>query len=316
MMTKSNTLDQPVFIVGPLRSGTTLLRLMLHNHPKMNFFGEFEGAVSQANDNDFPSISNYHKFIETDRMMQDSNFIIDESLNYVDLVKSFLQQEYNNKKVEVIGACIHSRFDLVSKIWPNAKFIHITRDPRDVAKSTIPMGWAGNTYHGAKYWLEPEMRWDKLKNKLNDEDYIEVKYETLIRETAEELTKVCNFLGQDYNANMPNIDKVSTYAKPNPKLVEQWKLKQTDDEINHVESQCRQLMTKLDYKEASSANLDPSSFKIFYLKINNKIKKVEFNINRYGLYLYTYRILSNKIPAFKNPNMTNKLNSIEREYLK
>jgi len=111
-MTELNVTERPVFIVGPLRSGTTLLRLMLENHPKTNFFGEFEGAVSQAKGNAFPDINEYHQFIASDRMMQDSNFTVDEKLNYTELVKYFLQQKHIEKPSDVIGGCIHSRFDL------------------------------------------------------------------------------------------------------------------------------------------------------------------------------------------------------------
>jgi hypothetical protein len=53
---KSVILDSPVFVVGPLRSGTTLLRLLLDHHPEINMFGEFEGAVSQAVGDDWPDL--------------------------------------------------------------------------------------------------------------------------------------------------------------------------------------------------------------------------------------------------------------------
>jgi len=316
-MTELNVTERPVFIVGPLRSGTTLLRLMLENHPKTNFFGEFEGAVSQAKGNAFPDINEYHQFIASDRMMQDSNFTVDEKLNYTELVKYFLQQKHIEKPSDVIGGCIHSRFDLITKIWPDAKFIHITRDPRDVAKSSIPMGWAGNVYGGSEFWLGPELRWAKLKQDLPTKSYIEVQYEQLIRATATELTKVCDFIGVDYDDNMPNIDQISSYSKPDPKLVEQWRKKQSAKEVVAVESQCRELMLSLGYQVVNpNTDNDPSSLQRTLLKLDNKMKKVSFSIKRYGLSLWVYKFLSNKLPAFKNEKMNNKVNTIERLYLK
>jgi len=316
-MTVLEIIEQPVFIVGPLRSGTTLLRLMLENHPDMNFFGEFEGAVSQANGQSFPNINYYHQFVATDRMMQDANFGVDKNLEYIELVKSFLLQAYQKKPVNIIGACIHSRFDLIPRIWPNAKFIHITRDPRDVAKSTIPMGWAGNVYGGAKYWLEPEQRWQTLKEKLTSNSYIEVQYEELIRATNDELKNICDFLGQSYDENMPDIDKISTYSKPDPKLVEQWRKKQSANEILAVESQCRELMLSLGYKVVNSTpDKDPSTLQRFILKFDNKIKRTQFSINRYGIRLWLYKIISNKLPILKSTRMTNNINRVERLYLR
>ncbi|OUR61406.1 hypothetical protein A9Q74_09585 [Colwellia sp. 39_35_sub15_T18] len=316
-MTETPPLDQPVFIVGPLRSGTTLLRLMLQNHPRMNFFGEFEGAVSQAKEDSFPNINDYHQFVANDRMMQDSHFEVDSNLNYIELVKTFLKQKYLTKPSEVIGACVHSRFDLITKVWPNARFIHITRDPRDVAKSTIPMGWAGNVYGGSKFWVEPEQRWQKLKQNLNNEAYIEVKYETLIRSTEQVLTKICLFLGQQYNGNMPNIDKVSTYAKPDANLVEQWRKKQSAKEVLWVESQCREMMKLLGYEPINTTcDQDPSSISKFILQIDNKVKKIKFSIKRYGYYLWLYKAINNRFSFFKNEEATNEINEIERIYLK
>jgi hypothetical protein len=310
-------LENPTFIVGPLRSGTTLLRLMLNNHPNMNFFGEFEGAVSQAKGNAFPKVEEYLKFVAHDRQMQTLNFQVTPSLNYIELIRDFLKQAHGKKETDILGACIHSRFDLITKIWPNAKFIHITRDPRDVAKSTVPMGWASNVYSGSEFWLAPEKRWQKLKRKLNNESYIEVRYETLIRSTEQELTKICLFLGQQYNKDMPNIDKVSTYSKPDAKLVEQWRKKQSVKEVRLVESRCREVMKSLGYEVVNtSSGQDPSAIQKSILQINNRIYKMNFSIKRYGFLLWLYKILANRLPTFKNINAINAINRIDRSYLK
>ncbi|MGL5077751.1 MAG: sulfotransferase, partial [Waterburya sp.] len=45
MDTKHPLIKQPIFLVGAERSGTTLLRLMLDNHPQLAWCYEFEYAV-------------------------------------------------------------------------------------------------------------------------------------------------------------------------------------------------------------------------------------------------------------------------------
>ena len=55
-------LNSPIFIVGPLRSGTTLLRLLVGNHPDIYGIGEFEYSVSQAKGNSWPAIHQFHDF--------------------------------------------------------------------------------------------------------------------------------------------------------------------------------------------------------------------------------------------------------------
>jgi len=311
------TIPDPVFIVGPLRSGTTLLTLILNNHQNMNFFGEFEGAVSQAVNNNFPELKKYYSFVKEDRMMQGSKLTVDYSLSYEDLIRDFLVQKYNTKPVSVIGACIHSRFDLITRIWPNAKFIHITRDPRDVARSTIAMGWAGNTYGGAKYWLEPELRWNKLKPTLNKSSFIEVKYEVLVKSPECELIKICNFLGQQFYKDMLDIGKVSSYSEPNAELAEQWRKKQSPEEILDVEFQCQELMINNGYKlQNPPSALKPTFLYILNKKIKNKKNVVVFRIKRYGLLNWLYQVTSARIPWLKNKKMTEHKNNIERLYLK
>ncbi len=85
------TISKPIFLVGAERSGTTVLRLMLSHHPQLSWCQEFEYVVDQVtNEGRFPNLDQYYEWLETHRVFQARNFKIDHTLDYVELVNSFL----------------------------------------------------------------------------------------------------------------------------------------------------------------------------------------------------------------------------------
>ena len=71
----------------------------------------------------------------------------------------------NRLWLDVVGR-EYAMVDRLTRIWPDARFIHLVRDPRDVARSVIPMGWAGNTWVGVERWMEAERLWDRVRSSL------------------------------------------------------------------------------------------------------------------------------------------------------
>lgn len=314
---KSETLAHPFFVVGPLRSGTTLLRLLIGHHPKVNCFGEFEGAVSQAQGNDWPELKGYYYFVTHDRQAQEYNFTIDRTLSYEDLVRDFLQQLYERDPKPLIGASIHSRMDLLPRLWPGAKFIHLLRDPRDVARSCIGMGWVGNVYEGAKFWLDPEAHWDVLVSQVDSERCLTVRYEELVMDPERELTRVCDFLGLEYSPVMLDIEESTSYSRPDPKYASQWRKALTKKEILWVEDRCGDRMVERGYARSQheAGRLGPAS-KIL-LKLHNRWARTLFNIQRYGIKNWMLFKLSRKVgsASFKASAQA-AINRRKRELLK
>ncbi|MEO1235809.1 MAG: sulfotransferase [Planctomycetota bacterium] len=314
----ADPLSSPVFIVGPLRSGTTLLRLLIDHHPDANVFGEFEGAVSQAVGDDWPDLADYHDFARRDRMMRLNGFAVDESLGYPDLVRSFLAQAHERGgRKPVLGGTIHSRMDLLPKLWPHAKFIHTLRDPRDVARSCIGMGWSGNVYGGAKYWIKPEQHWDKLCAQVAPEQTLDVKYEDLVRDPEAQLTRCCDFLGLAYTDQMLALDRDTTYSRPDPRLAEQWRTKQTPDERRHVEAQCADLMRARGYafSDGEPAPLTPAELR--RLQREDRLNRYRFNLKRWGLPLYLQHVIAKRTgPAFWKHAVQRRIDAIQNDRMR
>ena len=239
----SSFVDKPIFLVGAERSGTTVLRLMLDHHPQIAWCYEFEYVVDQISDNgDFPQLEAYYEWLETHRIFQGTGFEIDRSLSYPQLANSFLCQRRDRTGKPLVGATVHRHFDRLLQIWPNARFIHLVRDGRDVARSCIGMGWAGNVWTGVERWIEAEHLWAKLSKNLSSEQQIEITYETLIKEPVETLTALCNFIGVPYDPAMLSYPQTTPYSLPDPKLIGQWQRKQSEHEIQLVESRISDML--------------------------------------------------------------------------
>ncbi len=273
-----------VFLCGSLRSGTSLIGLMLNGHPNINNPGELDFLFDQiAPNGQLPDIEKYQNWLSTDRIFQTSNLNIDETLDYPDLIRSFIQQLAKPDSTLMIN--IHRCFDRIPYVLPNARFIHLIRDPRDVARSSIGMGWAGNVYHGVDHWIDSEHDWQQLQQKIAPSQYLQIRYEDLILSPAVVLAEICEFVGVDYDGNMLNYDQHSTYSKPDPALVAQWKTKLSTRQIQHVESKVQPLMEQHGYISSGHQLVRIGLIEKIQLKITNKLFKWRFAIDRYGFKL-------------------------------
>ncbi len=159
-----SVLDRPVFLVGAERSGTTLLRLLLNHHPLVRFHHEFEYVVDHVGEHgEFPRVADFARSVADDRVFQCSEETPLDNVDYPTLAKSFLRAKLGGYPFRVIGATVHRNMERLLYLWPRARFIHLVRDPRDVARSRIAMGWAGNTWVAAEAWIAAETGCGRLR---------------------------------------------------------------------------------------------------------------------------------------------------------
>ncbi|HAC66262.1 MAG TPA: sulfotransferase [Cyanothece sp. UBA12306] len=312
------TVSEPLFLVGAERSGTTLLRLMLNHNPQVSWCQEFEYSVDMiADDGTFPDLNKYYEWLETHRIFQARNFKIDPNLNYVQLVNSFLLQQKERDHKKLIGATVHHHFDRLIKIWTEARFIHLIRDGRDVARSCIGMGWAGNVWTGVERWLEAEQLWESLQQTILPERYIEIYYEDLITQPQETLTKICHFIGISYAPKMLSYPDDTTYETPNPKLIQQWRHKLSQAEIQLIESRIADVLEKRGYELSGFPLIKVSNLQQKQLRLQDWWSRVQFRVKRFGLLLFIedYLARKSKIKPWQR-KVKQKTNEISKRYLK
>ena len=278
------TTEEPFFLVGSERSGTTLLRLMLAHHPEIECAPEFEFLVERLSaSGGWPELEPYYDWLSTNRIFLPHGLVIDRTLDYPALMKSFLRQYCERSAKPLRGATCHKHFDRLLGIWPRARFVHLVRDGRDVARSCIAMGWAGNVWAGAERWLEAEWLWAAVAPRIDPAHRHELRYEDLIRDPGRELARLCAFLGTDFDPAMLEYHRDSSYERPDPKLVGQWKQKLTPRELALLEARIGPMLRERGYEPSGVAPVPVSALRRLALALHDRLGRFRFRRARYGL---------------------------------
>jgi hypothetical protein len=318
MESSTTMISTPLFLVGSERSGTTLLRLMLDHHPLLAFEFEFEYVVEKVGDDgSWPDLNDYYEWLSTNRIYLSRNYDIDKRLSYPQLVNDFLVQRRRRVNKPLVGATAHYNFDRLPRIWPDARFIHLVRDGRDVARSVIEMGWAGNTWTAVGHWIRAEETWDALSQSLGPDRAFDVRYENLIRRPEETLTAICQFIGIEYDPAMLRYPEDSTYGAPDLKMVEQWRRKQSEREIRLTEARAAHWLVRRGYELSGLPPIQvDAKIRAELIRQSNRHCRM-FRIKRYGLPLLGTNYLARKLGLRRLAMYTGKrIQTIETSFLK
>lgn len=276
-----------LFLVGAERSGTTMLRLMLDHHAAIAWQNEFEYAVDRVSDSgEFPGVDAFREFLDQHRVFRANGYAIDHTLGYAAIVRSFLDQCRTRAGKPIVGATVHRHFDRLLHIWPDARFIHLVRDPRDVAPSVIGMGWAGNVYHASARWLEAERAWDRVASRVGPGRFIEVRFERLLADPEGELARMCAFIGVQFNDSMLAFHERTTYSPPDATAAQRWTSKLSPRDVGLIEGRLGSLIEDRGYERSGHAPIVPGLLHRARLRMQNKAAHVRWNLDRYGLGLY------------------------------
>lgn len=285
-----------VFICGALRSGTTLLRLMVDGHPDVDNPGEmdflFEPPLARDGS---PDMNAYRVELSLNRVFVSRQMKFRDSLGYADQVRDFIGQLRRPGKRLTIN--VHRHFDRIPEIFPDARYVHLVRDPRDAAKSAIAMGWAGNVFHGVDHWINSEKDFERLAAKTPADRIFRLKNEDLIRDPRRWLTRLCDFLGVSYDDEMLNYPVRSTYGPPDIRLIEQWRRDLTPREVELIEIKARGLMVERGYEPSTEASRPPKGLELAAIRLGNSWGRFRFAANRHGLAITLLEMIAVRAPA-------------------
>lgn len=285
----------PAFLVGSERSGTTLLRLMLNQHPRISFHFEFEFAVELVReDGSLPDLAAFHDYLADHRIFQLSGACVDPGLDFRQLLNSFLVQHRGDRDSSVLGATVHQSFDRLPFLWPQGRYVHLIRDGRDVSLSIVAMGWAGNTWCAIDRWLEAERTWENLCRRVPAERRLDVYYEKLIADPEHTLTEVCRFLDLDFDAAMLTYPQHSTYELPDPSKIGQWR-NTPPQQVRRAEAKACATLLAHGYELSGAPAKYPSFVTSIGLRLHDKWRRAMFRIKRYGLGLVLASAIARKL---------------------
>ena len=284
-----------VFLAGPLRSGSTLLSLMLDRHSCLLAPGEFDflfdafgpdGGLRAAQD---MRAARLDDFLSDDRTYLARSKRFASSGSSVERIRGYVDQYVEQDSYSTL--CIHRNFVSAHEIFPGARFIHLLRDPRDCAKSAIGAGFAANVYFGLKPWIESETSWERLRPRLSPSQFIEVRYEELVAQPVQELTRLCAFIGLAFEPQMLDLS-ATTYDTPSPRFANQWLRSMSPLDVDLVEARVGPLMEARGYTPVGAKIARPASSRLPALWLHDFLFRHQRRVRNFGFSLWLQDVVS------------------------
>lgn len=214
--------EPAVFMFGYERSGTTLLSMIVGAHPgiavPLTVTGLWYRYAARLADYDhLENVQALERLVD-DLLLEERIQLWDEEIpreevltglapgSYPAVVRRF-HEVYARRKGKARWANLDiatlTAMDTANDWFPEARFVHIVRDPRDVALSHETMPYSsGNTLDCAVRWQERLSTNLKMGRILGSERYHVLRYEDLIGDTERTLTQLCEFIGVAYDPRM------------------------------------------------------------------------------------------------------------------
>ncbi len=91
----------------------------------------------------------------------------------------------------------------LAELYPNAKFIHLIRDGRDVTRSFKTTGWFGPWLHdNTAEWANAINVYFEYQNSHPYLEIFEIRYEELVLETEQTIKRLCDYLDIEFEPGM------------------------------------------------------------------------------------------------------------------
>jgi hypothetical protein len=215
--------DNPVFIVGVGRSGTSLLQSMLHAHqdiaflPETHFFRHYIARPYSRWKHERNGAETFQSTLVSDEEYQRANIPAEEllapflnnacSFSLTAVYTRLLRLYRDREEVSVIGEKDPRLIDYLPQLrhaFPGARILHIVRDPRDVLLSRRKAEWSA----GRPDWLHvmtcsAQMHQGRKQGHRSfGSRYMEVRYEDLLTEPERILSQVAKHVGVEYSNAM------------------------------------------------------------------------------------------------------------------
>jgi hypothetical protein len=284
------------FVCGVTRSGTTLVRLMLDAHPDVAIPGEthwvpkliksFERSKQTPDDAadliiDHKRWGDFHLDAEELR----ARIAEVDPVNAADVIRAFYRvyaeregkTRYGDKTPGYV-----KEMPRIQRVLPEARFVHIIRDGRDVSLSHLRMNWGPESYaESARLWRNRIRKARKQAPRINN--YMEIHFEQLVADTEGVLRQVCDFVELEFDPVMldyheraegrlaekarelprknrppqPAEARLESHklAKEPPRSdrVGMWRERMTEEEIAEYEAVAGDMLVELGYELATDA---------------------------------------------------------------
>lgn len=164
---------------------------------------------------------------------------------------------------------------VLNELFPDAQFIHIVRDGRDVALSNLetPFG-EKNLYLQALIWKENLSLIEKFFMHISRQRYAEIKYEELIADPVRVFWHLIQFLGiEDRDGRLINFIGDHITQDLNGDSVFKWKKVLRRKQVSTFEKLTADVLRKYDYEANNDKPWNPHSIIKLIWHLDSKVKK-------------------------------------------
>lgn len=247
-------INNPFFILGSVRSGTTLLRDLLRQHPNLDcpeethFYRWSEPFGTDAYEKNYGRKALFKKHRQLDGVENfDFFYTMQNAANRRELMdhyaRLFLKARgkegarwFDKTPQNVYGIL------MISSAYPEAKFVHIHRHPYNVVAS-LKAGRMLNSQEirGAiNFWTESLSIVQQFKQGFPDR-LIEIAYEDLVQQPQQQIDQLLAFLGEE--SLVLDLESLPVHEEKN-----RFKELLSHDDLDAIHEQCGDLMTVYDYQ--------------------------------------------------------------------
>ncbi len=250
---ESPLLNRMIFNFGAQRSGTFWLQRIVTAHPDVSAIPSetslFSHGIAPLQERfqhaarSSPQVGKI--YIEREALRDALRDFCDAAFEpYLDPNASFLAER----------TAVHVRhLGLIAEVYPDAHFIHIVRDGRDVARSLTAQPWSDATIASAADEWKDSIRAAREAG-LPPDRYREVRYETLIERPREVISELYGWLGLAVTDAIleralveAEVQKnVDGYGQPGV-ATGKWQRAFTPSDLADFEQVAGELLAELDY---------------------------------------------------------------------